>query len=76
MATAVAQPRGRVFARPTSKTGWWSWVTTVDHKRIGILYGVTAFVFFLFGGLEAFVIRLLLDQPNADVISANFYIQF
>ena len=32
-----------------------SWLTTVDHKRIGILYGVSAFVFFLIGGLEALV---------------------
>jgi cytochrome c oxidase subunit 1 len=29
----------------------WSWITTVDHKRIGILYGATAFGFFLLGGL-------------------------
>ena len=28
----------------------WSWLTTVDHKRIGILYGVSAFIFFLIGG--------------------------
>ena len=31
----------------------WSWLTTVDHKRIGILYGATAFTFFLIGGIEA-----------------------
>jgi len=30
----------------------WSWITTTDHKRIGILYFVTAFSFFLIGGLE------------------------
>ena len=30
----------------------WSWVTTVDHKRIGILYGVTAFIMFLVAGIE------------------------
>ena len=35
----------------------WSWITTIDHKRIGILYGVTAFLFFLVGGLEALLIR-------------------
>ena len=35
-----------------------SWLTTVDHKRIGILYGVTGFAFFLLGGLEALLIRL------------------
>ena len=40
-----------VLRRPTSYEGWWSWVTTVDHKRIGILYGVTAIIFFLLGGV-------------------------
>ena len=34
------------------KTGVWSWITTVDHKRIGILYGVTAFIFFLIPDAE------------------------
>jgi len=34
-----------------------SWVATVDHKRIGILYLATTFVFFLIGGVEALVMR-------------------
>ncbi|PYM67957.1 MAG: cytochrome ubiquinol oxidase subunit I, partial [Candidatus Rokuibacteriota bacterium] len=50
-----------------------SWLTTVDHKRIGILYGVTAFAFFLLGGLEALVIRLQLAAPGAHVVSAGTY---
>jgi len=41
---------------PTAPTGIWSWITTTDHKRIGVLYGVTAFVFFLIGGLEALLL--------------------
>ena len=53
-------------------TGLWSWITTVDHKRIGILYGVTAFAFFLLiGGLEALVIRLQLARPGNTVVSAR-----
>ena len=36
-----------ILRRPLAPTGIWSWITTVDHKRIGILYGVTAFFFFL-----------------------------
>jgi cytochrome c oxidase subunit 1 len=75
MATAVA-PRTGWFARPTAKTGFWSWVTTVDHKKIGILYGSTAFIFFLLGGLEAIFIRLQLAQPNGNVLSAELYNQF
>ncbi len=50
-----------------------SWLTTVDHKRIGVLYGVTAFAFFLLGGLEALVIRLQLAGPGQHVVSAEMY---
>jgi len=51
--------------------GWRSWVTTVDHKRIGILYGVSAFVFLLVGGIEALLIRLQLAGPGQAVVSAQ-----
>ncbi len=53
--------------------GLWGWITTVDHKRIGILYGVTAFVFFLVGGLEALLIRLQLAYPDNAFVSATTY---
>jgi cytochrome c oxidase subunit 1 len=43
---SVPAPRG-VLRRPTATTGLWSWFTTVDHKKIGILYGVSAFVFLI-----------------------------
>jgi cytochrome c oxidase subunit 1 len=76
MATVVAERRRGLFARPTAKTGWWSWVTTVDHKRIGILYGVTAFAFFIIGGVEALFMRLQLAQPDGDVLNAEMYNQF
>src|SRR5947199_7920273 len=64
-----------VLRRPTSTKGFWGWVTTVDHKRIGILYGVTAFTFFLFGGVEAMMIRLQLARPNGTFLSADLYNQ-
>jgi cytochrome c oxidase subunit 1 len=57
-----------VLARPTSYSGVWGWITTVDHKRIGVLYGVTAFVFLLLGGIEAGVIRMQLAQPDSSLI--------
>ncbi|MDQ3944021.1 MAG: cbb3-type cytochrome c oxidase subunit I, partial [Actinomycetota bacterium] len=74
MAVAVKAPT-RLFERPQAETGFWSWVSTVDHKRIGLLYGVTAFVFFLVGGVEALLIRSQLATPNGEVLSAEEYNQ-
>ena len=51
------------------------WLTTVDHKKIGILYGVTALIFFVVGGTEAFIIRLQLAQPGQTLVSADTYNQ-
>jgi cytochrome c oxidase subunit 1 len=59
----------------TGPRGIWSWITTVDHKRIGLLYGVTALVFFVVGGTEALLIRLQLAGPNLEVLSAAAYNQ-
>src|SRR5262245_48214605 len=64
-----------VFRRPVATTGWRSWVFTVDHKRIGIMYGVTALVFFITGGIEALLIRAQLAGPNGTVLSADLYNQ-
>ena len=52
-----------------------SWFTTVDHKRIGILYGATAFVFFLLGGIEALMIRIQLATPNSTFVSPDAFNQ-
>jgi len=52
-----------------------SWLATVDHKRIGMMYGVTAFLFFLVGGIEALVIRSQLATPNGSVVNAEQYNQ-
>ena len=49
----------------------WSWITTVDHKRIGLLYGASAFFFFLVGGIEALIMRLQLAQPDNTLVSAQ-----
>src|SRR5687767_9319115 len=61
--------------RPTATTGWRAWLSTVDHKKIGILYGATALVFFAIGGLEALLIRAQLAQPNGQVLSEEAYNQ-
>jgi cytochrome c oxidase subunit 1 len=66
------EPLG-VFARPVSTKGWRSWLTTIDHKRIGIMYGVSAMAFFAIGGLEALIIRAQLAQPNGQVVDEQTY---
>jgi cytochrome c oxidase subunit 1 len=62
-----------LLGRPSATTGFWSWFTTVDHKKIGILYGITAFLFFLLGGSEALLIRLQLARPDQDIIKPALY---
>ena len=59
----------------TQDTGIWSWLTTVDHKRIGIMYFLTAFFFFFVGGLEALLIRIQLFKPENTFISPETYNQ-
>ena len=61
--------------RPIHSSGWRSWAFTVDHKKIGIMYGVVAIVFFIVGGLEASLIRLQLAAPDGKVLSADLYNQ-
>jgi cytochrome c oxidase subunit I len=49
------------------------WVTTVDHKRLGILYIVYALFFLLVGGLEATIMRIQLMRPHNDFVSPQFF---
>src|SRR5690606_24427558 len=60
---------------PMQHGGIRSWITTVDHKKIGILYFWTSRSFFLLAGLEALLVRTQLIVPNNDFISAEFYNQ-
>ena len=64
-----------VLARPVSPSGVMGWITTIDHKRIGILYGTTAVVMFILGGIEALLMRLQLAQADANVVSPEVYSQ-
>ena len=75
--SVIAQPTPRrsIFSRPRAETGWKSWFTTVDHKKIGILYWVTAMFFFVVGGLEALLIRVQLAQPEMSLLTADQYNQ-
>jgi cytochrome c oxidase subunit I len=56
-------------------TGWTSWLTTTDHKKIGIMYMVLTFMFFCLGGVEALMIRLQLGAPNNTLVSPDTYNQ-
>ncbi len=71
--TVPAQRPGGILRRPSATSGWLSWLTTVDHKKIGILYGVTAFAFFIIGGLEALAIRVQLAQPDQSLLRPGTY---
>ncbi|HEX8802769.1 MAG TPA: cytochrome c oxidase subunit I [Acidimicrobiales bacterium] len=73
-AAVTERPMGS-FTRPTATSGWRSWLTTVDHKRIGIMYGASALFFFALGGMEALLIRLQLAAPGQKLYSADLYNQ-
>ena len=59
----------RPSRRPGRKAASLSWVTTVDHKRIGVLYIVTAFGFFLAAGVMALLMRVQLSQADNDFLT-------
>jgi len=69
-----------VIARPypyaeRRYTGLLEWLTTTDHKKIGIMYLVTAFIFFITGGILALLMRINLAEPGRSPIDANTYNQ-
>ncbi|HEU4761779.1 MAG TPA: cytochrome c oxidase subunit I [Gemmatimonadales bacterium] len=73
MATSAISHADQIPSVHAEKRGLWSWITTVDHKRIGILYGATAFIFFLMGGIEALLIRWQLARPENTFLSPELY---
>ncbi len=58
-----------------AEAGIWSWLTTVDHKRIGLMYLVSTFTFFLIGGTFALLLRFELLNPGQDIMTAPQYNQ-
>jgi cytochrome c oxidase subunit 1 len=66
----------RFLRRPTGYTkGLWGWLTTVDHKKIGLMYMGTAFIFFMIGGFEALLLRIQLGSPDNTFLRADTYNQ-
>src|SRR3954454_10007087 len=73
--TPSLAPLPQVAARKVTPapTGWTSWVTTTDQKRIGIMYLVLTFGFFILGGTEALLMRLQLSQANNTLLDPKTY---
>ncbi|MDP8943310.1 MAG: cytochrome c oxidase subunit I [Actinomycetota bacterium] len=53
--------------------GWLAWLTTTDHKKIGIMYLVSTFIFFLLGGVEALLMRVQLGAAQNSVMDGDTY---
>jgi cytochrome c oxidase subunit 1 len=58
---------------PPAGPAWLGWVTTTDHKRIGVMYLTTAFAFMLLGGVEALLMRTQLAEPSNTLLDAQRY---
>jgi cytochrome c oxidase subunit I len=71
---SVGWPGTRIGPRPLVEK-LHEWVTTVDHKRLGILYVVYALTFLLIGGIEAAIMRLQLIRPHNDFVTPQVFNQ-
>jgi len=69
----VPQIAAHDVRRQRQRSKWVDWVTTTDHKKIGILYLVTTFVFFVLGGVEALLMRTQLAVPENNLITPEHY---
>ena len=68
-------PRQEQLPKTSKGRAFVSWVTTTDHKKIGNLYFVTTFVWFLIGGLLALFLRAELFKPGLQFLSNEQYNQ-
>jgi cytochrome c oxidase subunit I len=71
----VPQVTADKVVAPRQTKRWVDWVLTTDHKKIGIMYLVLTFVFFVLGGVEALMMRLQLSVPNNTLITSEHYNQ-
>jgi cytochrome c oxidase subunit 1 len=76
MATIERSAQQLPLLKPAKQpVGWSIWLGTVDHKKIGIMYLVSAFFFFIVGGIEALLMRIQLGAPNNTFLSPDVYNQ-
>ncbi len=70
-----ARPRPHILRNRVEREdpGWTSWITTVDHKKLGIMYLVTSFIFLILGGVEAMLMRTQLALPDNTLLTPEKY---
>ena len=73
--TTIAEFREAVLDPAKRRHYQLAWLSTVDHKRIAVLYMLTALVFFVIGGTEALFIRLQLIVPNNHFLQPDTFNQ-
>jgi cytochrome c oxidase subunit I len=73
MAAIPARPQIIAHEVDRPRRGWTSWLTTTDHKKIGILYLCTVLVFFVIGGVEALLMRIQLGTPENTFLTPEKY---
>jgi len=69
---SIALPRAEAASRPLADA-LHGWVTTVDHKRLGILYILYALIFLVIGGIEAGIMRIQLMHAHNDFVSPQVF---
>src|ERR1700760_250782 len=69
----VPQVIAHAVTAPRQTKRWVEWITTTDHKKIGIMYLVLTFVFFILGGVEALMMRLQLAQADNTLLTPQTY---
>jgi cytochrome c oxidase subunit I len=69
----TAHPEIAVRGIRDRQRGWLTWLTTTDHKKIGLLYLYTTFLFFILGGIEALMMRLQLSHADNTLIDPRTY---
>ena len=71
--TALARPEIVMDGLREPPRGWLAWLTTTDHKRIGIMYLFATFIFFILGGVEALIMRAQLAVPDGTLVTPETY---
>lgn len=72
----IGSDHGQEPSYLTAKRGFMSWLVTVDHKRIGLMYLAAVLFFFLIGGTFALLLRTELLNPGRDIVGPDTYNQF